>query len=232
MRRGDYFAAVTMLDEHRISLLSKLAEEDKPLFGGEKKRVKEELALVNHQLSIALEIVGNEKMADKRGSQALRYFEGPNRLAFAILLRDTGMRMLRRRQLDEAEPLIQQAIEMIQVLREPVEGVPKKRIEMDYWVAQSYLAQIMIARGETRAGVALLCLVDEQLQKTSKRYRELDNLIVLISNVGPIEQRRLALRAIKINGAEVHNPYKRVWLLAVLAYGGTPIPRFAKRYLR
>lgn len=71
MRQGKHFDAVTILDALRVELLGRLAEEDRPLLAGEKKSIRQELGLVNHQLGLAYEAVGNEKMAETNGSSRL-----------------------------------------------------------------------------------------------------------------------------------------------------------------
>lgn len=228
LRKGDHFAAITLLAGHRDSLLRKL---NRLPLETDQRPLKTELALVNHQLSLAYHAVGNHKMADKRSGQAIENYNGPNHLGFAMLLRDDGWRMLGRSKIIEAEQLILQAIDKIQALREPVENVPVERIDMEHWVTQGYFGQILIAKGEKAKGIALMRAADEFLKDGSKRYRELDNLMALIPHTGLIEQRRLALRATKLNEMHVHNSHKRIWLGLVLA-GGTPLARISKAFLR
>lgn len=139
--------------------------------------------------------------------------------------------MLGRGKVDEAETSIEQALEIIQVLRPPSEHVPKDRIGIDYWITQSYLAQVFIAKGDKPTGVALLRAADQFLKKGSKSYRVLDNLIALIPHAGPLEQKLLVLRAIKLNETKVHNASKRIWLGLVLA-GGTPLAKISERFIR
>jgi hypothetical protein len=230
-RRGDYFAAINFFTRQRTQLIDRIR---KLQFEGERHQPSLVLALVNHQLSLCYEAVGNEKMADKRSNQAVKYYVGPNPLGFAMLLRDDGMRMLGRGRIDEAKPLIDQALLIIRKLSDNSEHVPPERIELEHWVARSCMAQVMLAGGDTRdrrKALSLLRTADAYLRDGSKRYRELDNLMALIPHVGPIEQRFLALRAFKLNESNVKNGYKRVWLISVMAVG-TPLTRAIDPYLR
>lgn len=231
LRRGKYFAAISLLLDDRDKLLKELEDTPEP-FKGQRRQIQEVLALVDHQLSLAYEGVGNEAKADEHSKAAIRYYAGPNKLGFAILLRDDGWRMLGRGKLEEAEQLITQAISIIQVLREPVEKVPRKRINTEYWVARGYLARVMLARGEMRKGVAWLIIVDEELRTGStKRYRELENLMALIPTVSILERYPLILRAMKLNKEHVHN--HGTWIrLASRTPPGLPLPRLVEPYLR
>lgn len=228
MRQGKHYDAITLLRGHRKSLLGRIGRAE---FAPNRHPLEVELALVNHQLSLAYEAVGNHKMADKRSQQAIKYYVGPNHLGFAMLIRDDGWRMLGRGKLEEAEPLIEQALRIIRTLRESGENVPQERIDMEDWVTQSYLGQVLIAKGEKAKGVALLRAADEFLKEGSKRYRELNNLMALIPYAGRVERRLLAVRAIMLNETHVHNPSTRLWLALVVA-GGTPIAKLAEPYLR
>lgn len=231
LRKGDCFTAIVQLKSQRSNLLRKLKNAN---FEGEKKSITEELALVNDQLSLAYEVAGNQKMADKHSIEAIEHYAGPNHLGFAIALRNDGVRMLGRGKLVEAEQLIEQALRKIPTLRPGGEHLPQERIDTEYWVTQSEFGRVLIANGDKKKGLALMRAADAFLKDhgvCSKRFREFDNLVGMIPHVGPVERRLLALRAIKLNEQHVHNPQKRLWLTFVVL-GGTPAASIVRLFLR
>lgn len=228
-RRGNPFKALGLLRKLRIKLLETLADET--VSEQEKIESRQLLALVNHQLSVSYEALGNEKMADKRAKEAIKFYSGPNRLGFAILLRDEGMRMFGRGDIDAAGKLIKQAHDMIVKMQAEQQGVSVKRLEMEDWVTKSYVGRVMIAEGDKLKGVQLLKAADAFLQDGSKRYRELNNLLALIPEVGIIERYQLIARAVLLNYEHINN--RKVWLqiIAQLPPMG-PLPKILKPYLR
>lgn len=227
-RRGIYFEAVHSLKKMRRNLIAKL---DHDLSASELQSTRRLLAMTNHQLSLNYEVLGNEKMADKRSMQAIKYYAGPNELGFAIILRDDGMRMLGRGKIVEAEALISQACDQIKRMRAASEGVPSGRLETEHWVTQSYLAQVMIAKGEHRKGVQLMRAADAFLREGTKRYRELENLMALIPNVSIVGRYPLIVRAVKLNYEHVGNRNTWLRLVAQIPFTG-PLPKVVVHQLR
>lgn len=227
-RRGIYFEAVHSLKKLRRNLIAKL---DHDLSADELQSTRRLLAMTNHQLSLNYEVLGNEKMADKRSMQAIKYYAGPNELGFAIILRDDGMRMLGRGKIVEAEALVAQAFDQIKRMRAVPEGIPSGRIETEQWVTQSYLAQVMIAKGEQLKGVQLLRAADAFLQEGSKRYRELENLMALIPHTSVIERVPLLVRAARLNYEHVGNRDTWFRLIALFPFAG-PVPKIIVQQLR